>query len=94
MNKVWTFMLLFITLTLLTIMVESIGYTSTDLTIYQGGLDISLSGLKDILFTFGRLITFQIVEVPSLFTALVIWPITMGFIYLVIDIAKDLVPLT
>lgn len=86
MNKIWTFIILFSILSILTLVVDSIGYESTGVTVVENGIRVSNSSVRSLFATYGRLMIFRIDGVPMLFTVLIIYPITMGLVFIFLEL--------
>ena len=95
-NKYIMFMIMLIYLIIMTITVGSIGMTTT--TEIIGGIpteqSASILSVFGFLGTFFRILSFQIVGIPEWVTVIFFWPVTAVFAYLIIDVVKDIIPLT
>jgi hypothetical protein len=61
----------------------------------ESGFDIgSVQGITNVLGTFFNIMLFRVEGIPTFITLIVFYPITFGIIYMIADIAKDLIPFT
>jgi hypothetical protein len=95
MNKYGLMFVLIAFLIIVTITVQSVGYTTT--TDVVNGItvdgDATILGVFGFLATFFRILTFQIPELPVIINLIFI-PITMMVVYMIVDVLKDIVPFT
>jgi hypothetical protein len=95
MNKYALMFILTAFLIIVTLTVQSIGYTTT--TDIVNGIpvtaEVTIGGVFGFVATFFRILTFQIPELP-LFINLIFIPIVMMVVYMIVDVLKDLVPFT
>ena len=95
MNKI-TFLLISFTFIILTTLVIDSLQISTG----NGGveatptdIDHSISSIWSVIETFLSLVTFQLEGIPTFFN-LIFSVIAIGIVYVIVDIGKDLIPLT
>jgi hypothetical protein len=74
----------------------SLGFSvNQDITAAQQGFELgSVDGITNVLGTFFNIMLFRVQGIPTFITVIVFYPITFGVIYMVADIAKDLIPFT
>ena len=96
MNKYAFFMVLVILLLLITVTASSVSISaSTDITTGLGtGGTATVGSVLGMLSTFWKLLTFQLVGIPTLFNLLLFYPISFAVLYMAIDIIKDIIPFT
>lgn len=96
MNKFVTLMIMVAFLFAISYLATSLGFTvNQDITAIETGFEIgSVSGVTDVLGTFFNIMLFRVQGIPTFITVIVFYPITFGIIYMVADIAKDLIPFT
>ena len=96
MNKyvlllIMVFFLALITMTADSILVETSSDVIGDVTATN---ETTISNILGMLGTFFKILTFQLEGFPAWLNLLVFYPLTMATIYMIVDIFKDLVPLT
>lgn len=96
MNKYTTLMIMFIFLILITLVADSVLLTTSEdllngIVVDEGN---NTSSIFSMLDTFFRIITFQMPEVPFILNVLVFYPLSLGIVYMIIDILKDIIPFT
>lgn len=78
-----------------TLYVNSLGLSDTENPVdtLPGEVDNSVDGVLDVLRTFIDLMSFRLDGVPALFNIIFVI-IAIGFLYVLVDTLKDLVPFT
>lgn len=78
-----------------TLYVNSLGLSDTENPVdtLPGEVDNSVGGVLDVLRTFIDLMSFRLDGVPALFNIIFVI-IAIGFLYVLVDTLKDLVPFT
>ena len=96
MNKFVTLMVLVGFLFLISYFATTLGFsTSNDITAIDSTFELgSVNGITTVLGTFFDIMLFRVEGIPILITFIVFYPITFGIIYMIADIAKDLIPFT
>ena len=98
----------YVLLSVLFIFLSVTGYVVQAVETYSGGgfstsgvsmpaVDENASELQIAFQSLGaifRLLTFQVSGVPNAVVILIFYPITIAFIYMLLDVIKDLVPFT
>jgi hypothetical protein len=96
MNKFVTLMILVAFLFTVSYLATSLGFSvNQDIGAIESSFELgSISGIIDVLSTFFNIMLFRVEGIPVLITIIVFYPITFGIIYMIVDIAKDLIPFT
>lgn len=96
MNRFMLLMVMVFFLILITITANSLLPESAEMV--TDGVEVGRSNTFGAIFnmmkTFFKIVTFQIDEFPVILNITVFMPLTVGVIYIIIDILKDLVPFT
>lgn len=95
-NKYLLLMIMFLFLILITLVADSVLLTTSEdllngIVVDEGN---NTSSIFSMLDTFFKIITFQIPEVPFILNVLVFYPLSLGIVYMIIDILKDIIPFT
>lgn len=95
-NKYLLLMIMFLFLILITLVADSVLLTTSEdllngIVVDEGN---NTSSIFRMLDTFFKIITFQIPEVPFILNVLVFYPLSLGIVYMIIDILKDIIPFT
>lgn len=96
MNKYAFLMVLFFFLVIVTLIAQDIEI-ATSTNVLNGAISDSAqesSSIFTMIGVFFRVITFQIPSIPVIINLLVFYPLSMGIIYMLVDILKDLIPFT
>lgn len=96
MNKFVTLMILVAFLFMVSYLATTLGFTvSDDITAIDQSFELgSLSGITQVLGTFFNIMLFRVEGIPTFITLVVFYPITFGVVYMIADIAKDIIPFT
>jgi len=95
-SKYLLLMIMFLFLILITLVADSVLLTTSEdllngIVVDEGN---NTSSIFSMLDTFFKIITFQIPEVPFILNVLVFYPLSLGIVYMIIDILKDIIPFT
>lgn len=96
MNKFVTLMVLVAFLFAVSYLATALGFSvNEDITAIETGFSIgSVDGIVQVLGTFFNIMLFRVEGIPTFITLIVFYPITFGVVYMIADIAKDLIPFT
>lgn len=95
MNRFMTLFLIFAIISFTVVVADSLEMGLADN--FYGGIDNverSAGSIFNYFGTFFRILTFNLESVPFWFTMFIFYPLVITLIYFVVDILKDLVPLT
>lgn len=59
-----------------------------------GAITADVSGIFRFLSTFFDILTFQLTGIPTLINLLFFFPISVGLIFIILEIVKDIIPFT
>lgn len=95
-NKYVLLMIMFVFLVIITLVADSVLLTTSEDLLGGAVVDTTYtsSGIFTMIGTFFKIITFQLPQIPLVVNLLVFYPLSLGIIYMIVDILKDLIPFT
>lgn len=95
-NKYVLLMIMFVFLVIITLVADSVLLTTSEDLLSGVVVDTTYtsSGIFTMIGTFFKIITFQLPQIPLVVNLLVFYPLSLGIIYMIVDILKDLIPFT
>ena len=95
-TKYGLLMLMFVFLLTITLVADSVLLQTTEDLLGGGIADTGKNSgaIFSMLSTYYKVITFQIPAMPFIITVIVFYPLSLGMIYMIVDILKDLIPFT
>jgi hypothetical protein len=83
-----------VALTLLADSITGINASGSIITNPETGISVTRSGILSFLSTFFDILTFQLDGIPVLVNLLFFFPITVGVVFIIVEIVKDIIPFT
>lgn len=95
-SKYVLLMTMFLFLIVVTLVADSMLITVSEDVL--GGIIVdktqSSSSIFSMIGTFYKVMTFQLPEIPFMINILVFYPLSIGIVYMIVDILKDIIPFT